>query len=150
MAVFDYLRCRYPLPVPELQDAVFQTYDLIAYMEDYTLREDGTLWRTAYDVEDRSDPNAVGILRLAGCATRVNRREEFCATLTDTVSFHGDYGPPEDRGEATFEARFVKGHLESLALTEHRPRPSAKARALEASLEEALPPAPAAAGRPRV
>lgn len=59
MGVFDDLRCKYPLPIPEAQDFVFQTKDTDAqYCDDYELREDGTLWRECYDSEIIIDPSS--------------------------------------------------------------------------------------------
>jgi hypothetical protein len=45
MGMFDNITCNYPLPVKEAQDCVFQTKDTGAqYMDNYEIREDGTLW----------------------------------------------------------------------------------------------------------
>ena len=33
----------------------------------HEIREDGSLWREEYDIEDHSDPNAEGLERFTGC-----------------------------------------------------------------------------------
>jgi hypothetical protein len=83
MGLFDNIRCKYKLPMPddlmELRDfkfneEVFQTKDLECAMDFYVIEEDGTLWHEEYDTEDRSNPNAKGFERFIGCATKVNQR----------------------------------------------------------------------------
>jgi hypothetical protein len=129
MGTFDDFHCQYPLPVPEAQHQVFQTKDLECYQETYKLRSDGMLWKTHYDVEDRSDPNATGLMRLAGCATRINPREVF-EPYTGEVRFYGFYAMDDlslgkdGQGWVTFLATLLEGCLQSLIVHEHdRPRP---------------------------
>lgn len=149
MSAFDELRCHYPLPIKEAQTRVFQTKDLDCYQENYTLHEDGTLWKTHYDVEDRSDHTAVGLRRLLGAATRVNPREVF-EPFTGEVSFDTDYALEDltlgrdGQGDITFKATFVKGHLQALEIEEHTEPRAQVALAHQNLLEEALPPAPPA------
>ncbi len=52
---------------------IYQTKSLVRFQESYEVRDD-SLWRLDYDVEDRSDPNAKGIMRICGMMTRVNER----------------------------------------------------------------------------
>ncbi len=52
----------------------WQTKSLDCGMDTYKIDTDGQLWREEYDTEDRSDPNAEGLMRLAGICTRVNQR----------------------------------------------------------------------------
>lgn len=51
----------------------YQTKDLECFLNTYKI-EDGLLWVEGYDIEDRSDPTARGMLRFAGMITRVNKR----------------------------------------------------------------------------
>lgn len=102
MGMFDYLRCKYPLPVPEAQDVEFQTKDLHCQMDNCEIREDGTLWTQDYDFEDRSDPNATGLLALCGSMTRVNIRP-IQMDKTGEVRF---YSHPHE-----FSAYFENGRL---------------------------------------
>ncbi|MFZ9812193.1 MAG: hypothetical protein ACO3DD_03800, partial [Burkholderiaceae bacterium] len=65
MGMFDYLKCKYPLPGVGDNDLQYQTKDTPAQMIDhYEIRAAGSLWHLNYDIEDRSDPNAQGIARL--------------------------------------------------------------------------------------
>jgi hypothetical protein len=86
MGMFDYIRCLYPLPdgyVPQPDDE-FQTKDTPSqYLDLYEIRPDGTLWQDIYDIEDRSDPKAEGLMGLIGAGTRINQRWV-------QVPFHGD------------------------------------------------------------
>lgn len=109
MGAFDYVRCHYPLPVGGARALEYQTKDTPAqWLDLYEIRADGTLWHQDYDTEDRSDPNADGLARLFGCATRVNERWEPVALTGEVVFYSGDF---------EFSAYFVRGklkHLETL------------------------------------
>ena len=75
MGMFDEVRCHYPLPVAGANALEYQTkFSDFPNLDQYEIREDGTLWVEEYDIEDRSDPNADGLMRIVGCATRVNKR----------------------------------------------------------------------------
>lgn len=76
MGMFDEVLCRYPLPMEIAADELLQTKSLRCQMDLYEIREDGSLWREHYDIEDRRDPNAEGIMSFVGCMTRVNKRFE--------------------------------------------------------------------------
>lgn len=154
MSAFDTLHGQYPLPVPEAQQQVFQTKDLDCYQETYTLRADGTLWKTHYDLEDRSDPHSTGLIRLVGIATQVNPREIF-EPHTGEVTFYSDYAMDdkalgkEGQGDVTFRATFLEGHLQSLTIEDHVRPPALLAQEREAHLETVLPALPATASKPR-
>lgn len=117
MGVFDYIRCKYPLPAKDMQDYPFQTKDTPdpMYLEQYEIREDGSLWFEDYDVEDRSDPNAEGLMRLRGMATRVNKRWKKMDQFTGEIVFYG--GDPWYE----FSAYFVNGELQSLIQLSPKP-----------------------------
>lgn len=73
MGMFDYLHCEYPLPVDGANGLVYQTKDTPSqFIDHYKIKADGTLWHEDYEIEDRSDPNAEGLARIAGMMTRVN------------------------------------------------------------------------------
>lgn len=113
MGMFDYIHCKYPLPIEGANSLEFQSKDTDAQLCDrYEIREDGTLWHQDYDVEDRSDPNAEGLEALFGCMTSVNHRwvQDF---MTGEISFYASSGPPEDEW-IEFSAYFVKGQLKHL------------------------------------
>lgn len=112
MGMFDDLRCHYPLPREGANALAYQTKDTPAqWMDKYEIRVDGTLWHEAYDIEDRSDPNATGLFRLKGAATKVNRRWEP-ERLTGEVRFY-HYDPATCR-RVEFSAYFVDGQLREL------------------------------------
>ena len=110
MGMFDYLRCKYPLPVEGANDLEFQTKDTAAqWMDKYEIHADGTLWHQAYDVEDHSEPTAEGLMALLGMATSVNHRWER-DTMTGEIRFAGD--------GCAFSAYFVGGELKHLEILE--------------------------------
>lgn len=116
MGLFDYLRCKLPLPVAGANDLEFQTKDTDAqYMDHYEIREDGTLWHQEYDTEDRSDPTAEGLAALFGCMTRVNERW-VQDDMTGEVRFYTSIGStPTTTGEwVEFSAFFVRGQLKHI------------------------------------
>jgi hypothetical protein len=115
MGMFDYLRCSYPLPRPGANDLEYQTKDTYAqWLDNYEIRADGTLWHKVYDTEDRSDPNAEGLLALAGIATRVKERWVRDAMTGEVVftAYPGDVYT--DENEVCFSAYFVDGELKHL------------------------------------
>lgn len=121
MGMFDHLRCHYPLPLPGLEEALFQTKDLDCQLDTYEIRADGTLWGEDYEYEDRSDPEATGVARLSGMLTRVNERPKFCRDFTGELEFHTDYGPTRNGfglGWVIFRATFAAGHLRALVLVD--------------------------------
>lgn len=105
--MFDELRCQMPLPRDGCAGLLFQTKDTPAqWLDQYEIREDGSLWHERYDVEDHSDPNAEGLWALIGCMTRVNKEWERCE-MTGEVRFYKD----TSSGWAEFSAYFVRGLL---------------------------------------
>lgn len=115
MGMFDYLRCEYPLPAPDAQHLEFQTKDTDSqFLDEYAIRADGTLWVQEYDTEDRSDPKAKGLMKLIGCATRVNKRWVHVPDVTGEICF--------GNGEVCFSAYFRKGALQQInLLSDERP-----------------------------
>lgn len=108
MGLFDYLRCDLPLPERGVSDRWFQTKDTPAQWTDrYAIHADGTLWHQAYDLEDRSDPQATGLARLRGMATPVNQRWEPCGDFTGEICFYDLI----DGQLQCFSAYFVQGTL---------------------------------------
>jgi len=88
MSLFDYLKCEYPLPDPEVQNEDFQTKNMDApFCEWYKIDKEGNLLYEEYDIEDKSDPNAEGAKRVRGIMTRVNKRWKK-TDLTDTIHFY--------------------------------------------------------------
>ena len=104
--MFDDLKCLYPLPVEVDKNTIFQTKSLVCWLDQYEIREDGTLWHEEYDTEDRSNPEAEGLAKFIGRLARVNKRW-VKETLTGEVVFYNS-----KVGE--FSAYFVDGNLKEL------------------------------------
>lgn len=134
MGMFDELRCKYPLPLPQYQANLFQTKSTPAqWMDTYEIREDGTLWHEDYDTEDQSErskwmlahpgeevpPELKGIGAFFGCAARVNQRWEFLY-FTGEIRFYNCVGSAHT-GWVEFSSYFHDGLLQQLHLVEHRP-----------------------------
>lgn len=117
MGMFDDLRCKYPLPVEGANNVAYQTKDAQAdpYMEQFEIREDGSIWRELYDVEDRSDfALGIGEDKFAGCMSRINKRWEP-HNITGEVRF---YTWDKDAGSLEFSSYFLNGQLRELHLIE--------------------------------
>ncbi len=55
MGMFDHVRCYYPLPDAEAQDAAFQTKDLACALDDYSITREGRLVLHAKRYESQED-----------------------------------------------------------------------------------------------
>jgi hypothetical protein len=127
MGMFDYILCKYPLPLKSAQNLEFQTKDTpCQFMDYYEITESGRLKRETYDIEDRSDKTAKGLAALAGCMTRVNKRW-VRETYTGEIRFYTSLGK-NHTGWIEFSAYFVKGMLDQIHLVTHR-RPKGRVRA---------------------
>ena len=118
--MFDYVRCLYPLPVAGAQDRQWQTKDVSSYptMDNYEIREDGTLWHEEYDTEDHSDLTASGIMRCCGAMARVNKQWEQVPDFTGEIRFYGFQSGTD--GWLEFSAYFVRGMLSQIHLVAHK------------------------------
>ncbi|MFN7318348.1 MAG: hypothetical protein ACK5S6_02450 [bacterium] len=113
MGMFDEIRCKMPLPVEidvEHREHWFQTKSLGCDMDYYEIREDGTLWREAYETEDRSDPNA-------------NKQWIPCLAFTGEIAFYTQASSiaAKDVGQShsgwiEFSTYFVRGELKQFEL----------------------------------
>lgn len=126
MGMFDYLHCKYPLPVEGANALEFQTKDTPSqFMDRYEIKEDGSLWGEDYDIEDKSDPNAEGLMALFGCMSRVNIRQvpcKFTGELVFYTSWDGRYNEEDhEPGWIEFSSYFVDGKLKELHVLENKP-----------------------------
>jgi len=90
MGIYDYVHCEYPLP--GLQDPTkieFQTKSMDTFFDNYRITAEGKLEVEDYDVEDQSDPNAEGIMRLVGSCTRIPKGWNP-VDFSGTLNFYGD------------------------------------------------------------
>lgn len=107
MGMFDTIYCRISLPEIGVVDDAFQSKDTPGQVLDtYEIRADGTLWRQAYDVVDRSDPKATGMKRVLGMCAHENLRWER-DYLSGCLGFYGE----RPDGWIEFEADFRAGTL---------------------------------------
>lgn len=123
MSVFDNIICKYNLPIALTNNLInvnhlhYQTKDTPAqYLDNYEIREDGTLWHETYDIEDQSDPKAEGFMRFLGCMTRINKRWEQIK-FTGEIRFYTSFGT-YDKDWIEFSSYFVDGNLKQLHLLE--------------------------------
>jgi hypothetical protein len=138
MGMFDDLRCEYPLPAEGANALSYQTKDTPAqWMELYIIGADGRLMHEEYDTEDHSDPNAEGLMRLAGSQTRVNKRlvpvPDFLGELR-FYTFEKDSFDDRDPGSwVEWSSYFVDGKLKEVHLI-------SDTRAARAAAMAGLPP----------
>ena len=115
MGMFDELTCEYPLPVDGANKFHYQTKDTPAQLLDqYKIDVNGQLWHEVYGIVDRSDPNANGAKRLAGCMTRQDSKwaEE---NLTGEINFYA-FKPIKGIHWIEFSAKFIDGKVKELRL----------------------------------
>lgn len=123
MGMFDDIKCKYPLPMEGANALDYQTKDTDAQLLDnYEIREDGTLWHERYDsrYEENEDAPFGFYLR------RDNARWEQ-VSMTGEVRFYTTYGIKEDgqltsHGDGWLEwsAYFADGKLNQLHLVKNR------------------------------
>lgn len=102
MGMFDNIRCKYPLPWPEVQDDIWQTKDTEAqYLDQYEIREDGTLWHEASEIRvEKSADSVVGIKMF-----RDNKRWEQ-EQPTGEIEIHTSLESALEPGHAWYSVRF--------------------------------------------
>lgn len=127
MGMFDRIKCRHNLShVEGLDDAdvaalEYQTKDTPSqFLDQYEIREDGTLWVETYDIEDRSDPNAVGLMRICGAMTRVNKQWKPVSDFIGEIRFYTSLGEHHS-GWLEFSAYFVRGKTDLVLLYRYCP-----------------------------
>lgn len=128
MGMFDYIRCEYPLPIPEMQDRSFQTkFADWCYLDDYTITKDGRLIHHTTRSEvvpeaERPYPNAPegSLLGICGMLRRV-------PTGDVEIPYHGDIVfydwrvPGQHTDLVDFVARFTNGRVEWIRVDGEEP-----------------------------
>jgi hypothetical protein len=113
MGMYDTLRCKYPLPAEGANDLEYQTKSTPAQgLDEYEIREDGTLWYREYDVEWVKDEE---YSFTSSVMARMNLRWEQVEDFTAEIRFYH-----WNKGRIEFSAYFVKGQLKHLELIEDR------------------------------
>lgn len=135
MGLFDNITCKYPLPIEGFNNTIFQTKDTDAqFLDDYEIREDGTLWHQIYDVEDRSErakwekahPNEevpeelMGWKSFEGSMSRINESWEQVENFTREIVFYTSLGESH-RGWIEFSAYFENGKVSKINLIKYHP-----------------------------
>lgn len=111
MGLFDELRCKYPLPIAGANDLLFQTKSFDSpYMDQYEIREDGTIWYETYVLRHEENADApLGFYQRRDDATWVQ------LTTTDEVRF---YTSDANEKWIEFSAHFVGGKLKHLEVVD--------------------------------
>ncbi len=122
MGLYDYLRCDYPLPIEGSNDRTYQTKCTPSqYMDMYVISKDGKLMHEEYDTVDRSDPNAIGLQALIGCAARENQRLVPC-NFSGSINFYDFWDSKGEidgsKGWLEFMALFDEGQLIKIKVVE--------------------------------
>lgn len=108
MGMFDYVECCVPIDGVENPRAiVWQTKDFdMPCLDSYRITANGRLEHEVTHREDRSDPNAEGLMRFRGMLTAVHDGWE-------DLNYHGDIGLVGGIGGkwAHVTARFTDGRL---------------------------------------
>ena len=134
MGMFDRLKCLYPLPLEGANALDYQTKDTPAqFLDQYEIRDDGTLWHEEYDTEDQSEagrwqkehpgeelPKSMGLLSLMGCMTKINGRWIQEAGITGEIRFYTSLGK-DHSGWIEWSAYFVNGKLNQIHLITNTP-----------------------------
>jgi hypothetical protein len=91
MSMFDNIQCEYPLPgLPEGLIIEFQTKSFdCPFLDNYKITKQGELLVEDFDIEDRSDPNAEGLMRLVGCMAKIPKGWSP-VNFTGNINFYGD------------------------------------------------------------
>lgn len=124
MGMFDDIKCKYPLPVEGANALSYQTKDTDAQqLDNYEIREDGTLWHENYDPRFEENKEAP----LGFYIHRDNLRWEQ-VPITGEVRFYTMYGIKAGQlvnanardGWLEWSAYFADGKLNQLHMLENR------------------------------
>ena len=136
MGLFDDIKCKYPLPVAGANKLDYQTKDTPSqFMDQYEIREDGTLWYEEYDIEDYSEyskwkkehPNEPEPdetkqpfgWKFFGCLGKANKRW-VQEKMSGEICFYTSLGK-DHSGWLEFSAYFKNGQLQQLNLIKNEP-----------------------------
>lgn len=131
--MFDNITCKYPLSVEGANELEYQTKDTPRqFLDDYEIKEDGTLHYLNYDTVDNSNiakwrkenPNATeeplwDVSDYAGCMERVD--EEWLQELfTGVVQFYSFWDDNKQKGWIEWAATFANGEIQHLKLIKNK------------------------------
>lgn len=108
MGMFDNLRCKFPLPgvMPAAGDLQFQTKSLDCLMDDFEIREDGSLWHQQYDVRVEQTPDS-----FFGCVIHQDNKRWVRVLLSGEIRFYGWQGK---ENSVEFLGFYWKGELREI------------------------------------
>lgn len=125
MGMFDYIVCKYKLPLPEnlielsadeIQNETFQTKDFVSSMLTYEIKKDGSLWvhKNEYEYK-KGDPNSKSIFERIGQLEVIKSWEERLE-YTGEVIFYTSIVEDEHKNDYVidYKATFFKGSLVEL------------------------------------
>jgi hypothetical protein len=119
MGLFNYIFCFFPLPLKGANKLEYQTKDLEPnFMETYEIRENGTLWKKVYDIEDHRDPKTKGWKRV-----RVNLRwkRQYPTTTIWFYTYIGDINDEKKKVRwIEWRAELVKGKVTEIKRVKNR------------------------------
>lgn len=101
MGMFDYVRYK----GKEYQSKTTPNQ----FMDDYEIRDDGTLWVEEYDsdwVEDNDAP-------FGGYITKINKRDRFVFEFIGEIRFYRDIDAKKDIWEE-YSAYFINGQMKHI------------------------------------
>lgn len=111
--MFDSLVIKYPLPNKEHNALVYQTKNLARMLDNYEIREDGTLWHERVVREWEENPNSP----IGGYLRDVSRKwmpvSDFEGGISFYTSIDDGLGGPS-RGWVEYKAVFVDSVLVSV------------------------------------
>jgi hypothetical protein len=135
MGMYDYISSKYPLPRPtdpmEAKDVnftalTFQTKDLECALDNYEIREDGTLWQRQYEIEwEAGDPKADSLSERIGRIGRSKLVKEWWVPYhySGNMEFYEALQHSDQSNElwkndywVEYQARFDKGQLVDVQL----------------------------------
>lgn len=135
MGLYDTVKCKYPLPMPDDpkgyagNEDYFQTKDLDCALGYYEIREDGTLWAEHKDIEYvQGDPKAKGFLeRMGKIVTKSSWFEPDYFHGTIEMYDYRDWDNSKDHDYwISYEIQFDKGTVKNIRLLNFEATPNQK------------------------
>ena len=123
MGMFDDIRCKYPLPMPENPQGYtgsqeFQTKDLDCIMDYYEIREDGSLWVEKRETEFiKGDPKGKTFSERFGQIKTLKKWFEQVNITTTILMYHyAEYNDRDYDYDVEYSVEFVGGKLNNVKL----------------------------------
>ena len=141
MGMFDYVKCDYPLPLPDealelksppkWEEVEFQTKSLGSMLDTYTIEEDGQIYKELVDREVISDEK--GVLTLDETSNGIERVE-----TTGEIDFYALHMEKSHDYWIEFKALVWKGELKEIQLKEFKKEDNSTRLKSQAQIEGLL------------